>query len=215
MKVASLATRTLAVAHRGMACRLGGLVFLGMVCVGGGCNLITGAHELEVKNETPSSSAGGAGGETSSGGADSTGGFGGAVPTECNETTDCIHPDGCLVGACQEGSCVFSRRSCPDDQTCSDGACRCDQADMVVCDGICVPGVCCPGDTDGGCGNCGIRTCEDDRSGYACQDEGECSPGEVCSLVSSSNAWSDGSSCGCGVGESARCSDTCAKGSCE
>lgn len=207
-------------------------LLLACVLVGlGGCNLLTGVSRLEVDDRAAGAGTGGEGlggaetggapsnsggqGGASSGGASGgafnpLGGFGGEIPTDCEADLDCIHPEGCLLGDCQEGKCFFTVVECVDDRVCVDGDCLC-PGGSVDCDGECLSGVCCPGETDGGCTNCGIRECKADRSGFECTNQGECSAGETCALL---GTWSDGSSCGCALLETATCSDQCEKGPC-
>lgn len=176
-----------------------------------GCNLLTGVSRLEVADDD---GAGGnsEGGASNGDGGGALGGGGGVVVLDCDVDNDCEHPDGCLLGDCQDGSCFYSLVTCEEGRICEDGACLCDEG-TVDCDGTCLSGVCCPGETDGGCGNCGVLTCSGDRSAFECLGEGACKAGEVCN-AGTLNEWSDGTSCGCGL-QAATCSQTCEKGACQ
>ena len=211
---------------------LGWLVAAVSLSALGSCNLITGVSKLSVADRGDPDGGAGQGGEgatgqgasAGSGGGSSGGrvgfggdGAGGMIPTQCDRTIECIHPDACLIGACEEGMCQFTLMQCELYRGDAPAALARIEGTWpegeVDCGSGCETGACCPGDTDGGCGLCGIRTCKSDQTGFECTGQGTCSPGETCSTVDPT--WASGETCDCNLTQAAECDENCMPGPCE
>lgn len=183
---------------RSAIARTGSLALV--VAVGAmGCNLITGASELEIEDGAGGASAGGDGaGAGAEGGAPSSEGGGPSGPVcgdaSCEAGEDCetcAADCGACAATCGTGGCEADETcvNCPADcgtcaPACPDGACNGDetcttcQADCGACPASCGDGTCDPNETCETCAaDCGV-------CGPMCGD-GTCDPNETCESCAS------------------------------